>query len=213
MLFGLRSLCGGADVQPQPIPIMPVPLPCSEHLRSDYQIIYSDPAWSYTDKAHAGKRGAGHKYRCTTTEEMSQWDVSALCAPNATLFMWATMPMLPDALDLMRAWGFQYKTVAFVWHKLTKNGKSHFGMGNWTRANCEMVLLGVCGKPKRLCASVRQFIEHPVMEHSVKPAIFRESVLALMGRDLPRLEMFARCRSEGWDAWGDQLSDAPAVRE
>ena len=178
--------------------------PSFEGLRRDYQIILADPAWSYKDKCHAGKRGAEHKYRCTSTDEMGQWDIPSLCAPNATLFMWATMPMLPDALRLMSAWGFKYKTAAFVWHKLTKNGKSHFGMGNWTRANAEMVLLGVRGKPKRICASVRQVIEHPVMGHSVKPAVFRDAITALMGQ-FPRLEMFARCRSEGWDAWGDEL--------
>jgi site-specific DNA-methyltransferase (adenine-specific) len=172
---------------------------------SKYQIIYADPPWSYNDKASAGKRGACYKYPVLDTNGICALPIGGLADENCTLFMWATFPMLPDAFRVMAAWGFSYKTAAFVWVKTNKKADTDFfGMGNWTRANAEIVLLGIKGKPKRIVASVRQIVRTPIMRHSEKLDEVRERIVALMG-DLPRIELFARERVSGWDAWGNEI--------
>lgn len=99
----------------------------------------------------------------------------------------------------------------FTWHKTTKHGKSCFGMGNWTRANTEDCLFAVRGKPKRVNRGVRQFIEAPRGSHSTKPPEVRERLVRLMG-DVPRLEMFAREATPGWDIWGLEVESTIQLR-
>jgi len=105
-------------------------------------------------------------------------------------------------LDCIKSWGFEYKTVAFVWIKKTKNGKNFVGMGGWTRANSEIVLLATKGKPHRLDAGISQIIESQRQEHSKKPDIIRKKITQLLG-DLPRIELFARANIYDWDVWGN----------
>ncbi|MFN3200707.1 MAG: MT-A70 family methyltransferase [Bradymonadia bacterium] len=175
-----------------------------------YSIIYADPPWQYRDKAHAGKRGVDYKYPTMTIDDICRLDVASVCEDNAALFMWATMPLLAEGLRVMESWGFTYKTVAFVWVKTyPKAGTPFWGMGSWTRANAEIVMLGIKGRPKRISASVHQIvhaptIEAPIERHSKKPDIFRDRIVELMG-DVPRLEMFARQAPEGWDTWGNEV--------
>jgi N6-adenosine-specific RNA methylase IME4 len=129
-------------------------------------------------------------------------NVGDLCAPDAALFLWTTWPMILDALGLMVEWGFSYKTVGFVWVKQSSTGrKMHWGMGNWTRANSEVCLLGVRGKIRRVDKGVHQIVEAPVTKHSQKPAEVREKIATLMG-DVLGIEMFARGTAPGWDCWG-----------
>ena len=178
-----------------------------------YQIIYADPPWSYKDRATAGNRGAAFKYSVAETDLICRLPVASISDENSALFMWATMPMLPDALRVISAWGFRYKTAAFVWVKKNKKADTDFfGMGNWTRANAELCLLGVKGKPKRVSASVRQVIQSPVLRHSEKPAEIRERIVELMG-DLPRIELFARVVSDGWHVWGNEVHSDVALTE
>ena len=118
--------------------------------------------------------------------------------------MWATFPMLREALDVIEAWGFTYKSIAFNWVKQNKSGVGLFmGLGNWTRSNSEICLLAVKGKPKRVSAGVHSVILSPIQQHSRKPAEARDRIVELMG-DLPRIELFAREAAPGWDAWGDE---------
>ena len=129
--------------------------------------------------------------------------------------MWATFPMLREALDVIEAWGFSYKTVAFNWVKQNRNGTGIFmGLGNWTRSNSEICLLATKGKPKRISGSVRSIVLSPLQQHSTKPAEIRDRIVELMG-DLPRIELFAREAAPGWDVWGNEaptpeVKDAPA---
>ena len=119
--------------------------------------------------------------------------------------MWATFPMLREALDVIEAWGFSYKTVAFNWVKQNRNGTGIFmGLGNWTRSNSEICLLATKGHPKRQAADIHQFIISPIEAHSKKPDETRDKIVALMG-DLPRVELFARQTSPGWDVWGNEV--------
>ena len=120
--------------------------------------------------------------------------------------MWATFPQLPEALRLIKAWGFSFKTVAFVWLKLNRKSPTWFyGLGYWTRGNAEICLLAKRGHPKRYSRSVHQFIISPIEEHSKKPEEARRRIVELMG-DLPRIELFARQKADGWDVWGNEVA-------
>jgi N6-adenosine-specific RNA methylase IME4 len=171
-----------------------------------YQIILADPPWSYRDKCNSGQRGAGYKYPCLDLSDLMQLPVKSIADDDCVLFMWHVAPMPLEAIKLVEAWGFTLKTMkGFTWHKTNKlAGTSFIGMGNWTRANTEDCLIAVKGRPKRIDASVRQFIESTIRKHSQKPDEVRDRIVKLMG-DLPRIELFARQRADGWDAWGNEL--------
>lgn len=172
-----------------------------------YKIIYADPPWSYNDKS-MNRGGAERHYKTTPNSELSQIDVSSICDDDCILFMWATFPKMQEALDLMRAWGFTYKTNAFTWIKKNKVSHSLFwGMGRWTRSNAEVCLLGVKGKPKRLDIGVHSVVESAIRRHSEKPPEVRGLITRLVG-DLPKLEMFARCAPDGWDVFGNEAPNS-----
>lgn len=169
-----------------------------------YNIILCDPPWSYNDKALAGNRGACCKYTVMNIDDIKYLPIHEIADKNCLLFLWITMPKLNEVFDVIKAWGFEYKTVAFTWVKKYKNGDNFMGMGRWTRANAELCLLCTKGKPKRISASVRQIIESVPEKHSKKPDIVRDKIIELCG-DLPRIELFARQRAEGWDSWGNEI--------
>lgn len=174
-----------------------------------YNIIYADPAWQYNDRRlirKDGKKpkfgiGAGNHYKTMTTKQIMAMPVKNITADNAVLFLWVTMPRLPDGLKVMQAWGFEYKTNAFTWIKTNKDGSPFFGIGYYTRSNAEICLLGVKGKLKPVSHSVHSVIMEPKREHSRKPDTARDRIVQLFG-DLPRLEMFTRERAPGWAAHG-----------
>ena len=173
-----------------------------------YNIIYADPPWTYRDKALAGNRGAGCKYDLMTQDELKELPIDMIAADDCCLFMWVTMPMLQEGLDLVNAWGFTYKTNAFTWVKKNKVADTLFwGMGRWTRSNAELCLLATKGHPHRASAGVHSVIESKIERHSKKPDEVRNRIVQLCG-DLPRIELFARERAEGWNAFGNELADS-----
>ena len=170
-----------------------------------YQIIYADPPWSYRDKASAGNRGASFKYDVQDHKWICGLPVENISDDNCVLFLWITMPQLPNVFEVIKEWGFVYKTCAFTWVKRNKLQPSWFmGMGNWTRANSELCLLATKGKPKRASASVHSVIDTPVERHSKKPDVVKDRIVQLCG-DLPRIELFARQKTLGWDSWGNEV--------
>lgn len=177
-----------------------------------YSIIYADPPWNYENwsqkwhKEHSESRWAGRKYGLMETEDICALPVDSIAAENSVLFLWTISTMIPAALKVIESWGFKYKTLGFVWVKKNKIADSLFwGMGFWTRSNAEICLLAVKGKPlPRISRSVHQVIHSPVKKHSEKPAEARERIVELLG-DLPRIELFARERVDGWDAWGNEV--------
>lgn len=181
-----------------------------------YSIIYADPPWHFETWGEGGNRNVTAKYPTMTCAEMCELPVSDWAADDCALFMWIVWPKLFEAIDVMKAWGFTYKTCAFCWlkadpYRLFADEKTPFaGMGYWTRANSEVCLLGTRGKPKRRSASVRQGIISPRREHSRKPDKIPDRIVELMG-DLPRLEMFARTKRDGWDAWGNETNKFKAT--
>lgn len=171
-----------------------------------YHIIYADPPWRYVVWSKKGNgRSAESHYPTMSLNEICALPVREIAALDSTLFLWATFPNLPEAFQVISAWGFQFKTVAFVWVKRNRKSESWFwGMGYWTRANAEICLLATRGHPKRESRRIHQIIDTPVEEHSKKPDIVRERIVELMG-DLPRIELFARRKWQGWDSWGNEV--------
>ena len=168
-----------------------------------YNIIYADPPWRYEQRKVQG--AAENHYPTMSIDELCALPVESLAAKDCLLFLWATFPMLPEALRLIKAWGFSFKTVAFVWLKQNRKSPTWFyGLGRWTRGNAEICLLAKRGNPKRHSASVHQFIISPIEQHSKKPDVTRDKTVELAG-DLPRVELFARQKIPGWDVWGNEV--------
>ena len=173
-----------------------------------YKTVLADCAWLYANQGCQGTM-ANH-YPGMKIEDICSLPVGDICDDDCVLFFWATYPMLQEALQVIKAWGFTYKSIAFQWVKINhKAGTPFFGLGYWTRGNTEPCLLATRGKPKRISAGVFQIIDEPLVleapltRHSEKPAIVRDKIVELMG-DLPRIELFARQKTEGWDTWGNE---------
>lgn len=167
-----------------------------------YNIIYADPPWRYFEE---GFKNQSQHYNTMSLEDICHLDVTSLGADDCILFLWVTFPMLDNFMDVIRCWGFEYSTVGFVWVKSTKDkGGFAFGLGAWTRSNAEICVIAKRGTIPRQDASISQIIYEPVGEHSAKPAIVREKIVQLVG-DLPRIELFARTKTEGWDVWGNEV--------
>jgi len=171
-----------------------------------YNIIYADPPWRYM---WSGAEGAAENhYPTMALPELCRLPVPEISAKDCALFLWATFPTLVESLQLIEAWGFRYKTVAFVWAKQNRKSPTWFmGTGFWTRCNAEICLLATKGHPKRQARNVRQLIVSPVAEHSRKPDEARRRIVTLMG-DLPRLELFARDTTPGWAVFGNEVENS-----
>lgn len=127
--------------------------------------------------------------------------------------MWITFPLLEEMGEVLKAWGFKYKTVAFVWIKQNKKSDSLFwGMGYWTRANAEICILATKGSPKRYSKGIHQVIVSHIERHSKKPEEARKRIEQLMG-DVPKIELFARETADGWDTWGNEAPDGISIPE
>ena len=138
-------------------------------------------------------------------EDIKRLPVRELADKDCALFLWVTFPMLCDAWGVMEAWGFSFKTVAFVWIKLNRKTDGIFwGLGHWTRANAELCLLATRGHPKRQSCNVHQVIISHIEEHSKKHDEARRRIEVLMG-DVPRVELFARQSPPDWDVWGNEV--------
>ncbi len=171
-----------------------------------YNIIYADPPWQYKVYSKRGKsRSAESHYKTMSIEDICKLPVEKIADKDSVLFMWITFPTLKEGLKVIEEWGFKYKTVAFVWIKQNRKTPSLFwSMGFWTRANAEICILATRGNPKRISARVHQVIISPIEEHSKKPDETRKRIIELVG-DIPRIELFARQKVEGWDTWGDEV--------
>ena len=172
-----------------------------------YKVIYADPPWAYQVWSQKGAgRSAESHYPTMSMADIKALPVKDIADKDCALFLWVTFPMLKEAWDVMAAWGFTYKTVAFVWVKQCRKSDNIFtGMGYWTRANAEICLLATRGHPKREAKNVKQVIISHVQRHSQKPDEVRQRIEALMG-DVPRIELFARVSPPGWDVWGNEVA-------
>jgi N6-adenosine-specific RNA methylase IME4 len=187
-----------------------------------YGVIYADPPWHFRTFGPKGRKrspdwkphkdAAAQHYETMSIDDMMKLPIANIAEENCALFMWISWPMLEDALRLMSAWGFTYKTCAFSWIKANASQIDLFrddldgqiGLGYWTRSNGEVCLLAMRGKPKRLKKDVRQAIIEPRRQHSRKPDCVYERIERLMG-DVPKIELFSRTRRKGWDMVGHQV--------
>lgn len=169
----------------------------SEMIR--YGAILADPPWKFDTWGPGGLDKAPEKHYTTeSVSSLSEIPVRDWAADDCALFMWIIDSHLEQALSLMNAWDFKYKTIAFIWRKT-----GGIGLGYWSRKQAEVCLLGTRGKPKRLSGGVRQVIEAPRREHSRKPDEIYSRVEELVAG--PYLEMFARQPWDGWDSWGNEV--------
>ena len=173
-----------------------------------YKIILADPPWQYKNFQGKGSYygDVSRHYKTMSLDELKKLSVYWISDKDSVLFMWATFPNLREALDLVQAWGFGYKTVAFVWVKMTNDmGEPRGdGLGFYTNSNAEIVLLGKKGKLERKSKKVKQIILAPKRGHSKKPDEVYTRIEELYG-EISRIELFARHKREGWDAWGNEV--------
>lgn len=168
--------------------------------------ILADPPWAF--KTWSGKTGTPHRtandhYATVHHTDIARLPVRQIAARDCALFMWVVDSHIVEAIELAAAWGFAFKTRAFVWLKTTKTGTPKIGMGYWTRKQTEECLLFTRGKPRRLGKGVRQLITAPRREHSRKPDEIYDRIQALVAG--PYLELFARQRWPGWSAFGNEV--------
>ncbi len=167
-----------------------------------YSIILADPPWKYFETGH---RNQSFHYNTMTLEEIRNLPVKDLCKDDCILFLWVTFPILEESFKIIESWGFSYSTCGFNWVKRNKKSDGwFFGLGNWTRANSELCLIATKGKPVRQSTNVFQIIDTHMEGHSKKPDCVRDKIVELMG-DIPRIELFAREKTKGWDTWGNEI--------
>lgn len=178
-----------------------------------FQIIYADPPWDYGGKMQFDKSGiktenpgftrnvfisaADFKYPTLKTPELMDLNVPAIADDDCLLFMWATNPHLAQAIELGKSWGFEYKTVGFVWNKMVHNP------GKYTMSYCELCLIFKKGRipSPRGARNVKQLVEERRGAHSEKPAQIRDNIQSMFPQQR-KIELFARHRTNGWDVWG-----------
>lgn len=181
------------------------PLPAAE---GGWQLVLADPPWDFKawEESSGNPRLASAHYPTLGADGIAALPVRRVAARDAVLLLWACMPLLPEALRVVRAWGFTYKTVAFTWVKLNQDGAPSTGMGYYTRANAELCLLATRGKGlPRVSRDVPQVIQSRRREHSRKPDGQYDRVERLFGPSVRRLELFARTAWPGWAAWGREV--------
>lgn len=183
-----------------------------------FDIIYADPPWHYNGKLQYDKSSkcvekidisrnifistAAFKYPTVKTKDLMKIPIYEIAKDDCLLFMWSTNPHLTQAMDLGKAWGFEYKTIAFVWDKMNHNP------GQYTLSNCELCLVFKRGRiPKpRGARNIQQLVRSPRRKHSMKPDEVRNNIEKMFPNQ-KRIELFARGRFESWSEWGLDVLD------
>lgn len=168
-----------------------------------YSIVYADPPWDYkgqTQHNGAGGRatgGARSHYSTVKLADLKRLNVSSICAPDCLLFMWTSSPHADQAMELLKAWGFAWATVGFIWHK----GKTNPGF--YTLSECEICYIGKKGKipQPRGSRRERQFLSALREGHSMKPDEIRHRIWRMFPAQR-KIELFATKQVQGWDSWG-----------
>jgi len=181
-----------------------------------YKVIYADPPWLYDNAGTQRSRGmARSAYECMPIEEIKALPVASIADNDCLLFLWATMPKLREALEVIEAWSFKYITCAFVWIKLNPSVKNilffqqkdiYSGLGHWVNGNAELVLLGRKGKPIRVAKNVKQIVIEPRGRHSEKPEEIRRRIDQLTGA-AKKIELFARKQVPNWTTLGNGINN------
>jgi N6-adenosine-specific RNA methylase IME4 len=183
-----------------------IPLP-----NKKYNIIYADPPWKFSSaKYQDGNRGFGNRvenfYQTMDSKQICSLPVKDISEENSILFMWVTDSHLLEGLDVIKSWGFRYATIGFTWVKKYKTGSYCYNFGSYTLKSTEICLIGLKGKLKNIKNknNVKGLVFAERTKHSKKPDCIRDKILELCG-DKPRIELFARQKTEGWDCWGNEV--------
>lgn len=181
--------------------------------QNKYDVVYADPPWSYYNDMTVGPDCTTVKgmrrppYPVMSVKDICDLPVKNITAEDAILFIWTTDYHLGRCInEVIPAWGFEYKTIGFVWAKKDRSGKQVSFMGAYTKkSGCELCLIATKGNPHNMVVDhkVNSFVEYPRQEHSKKPDIVRDSIVRLVGGDRKMIELFARDNFEGWDVWGN----------
>lgn len=173
-----------------------------------YQIIYADPPWNlkYLKETKKGINVYDLPYPTMGDKEIIELPVEQIADTNAVLFLWCVDNKIPLISDIMQGWGFKYVNVGFVWNKIAKTTNGvNATLSKYTRKSCEFCYIGKRGKYiVKKPSTVNQIINIPKEKHSKKPSAIRDRIVKLMG-DLPRIELFARQKVDGWDCWGNEV--------
>lgn len=166
-----------------------------------YKIILSDPPWEYDNKntGESNLSGSCQKYTTMPLYKIKSLPVQDISMKDSCLFLWGTTPLLPEALEVMKSWGFKYKTTIY-WRKIMS-----LGMGYWFRGQVEVCLLGIKGNIKPFRLQRPNFIQSHARDHSRKPDELYDIIDSLNLN--PKIELFARKRRNGWNSWGNQISN------
>ena len=171
--------------------------------KKKYNVIYADPPWAY-DESGTGKRVVHSKYPTMSISNIKRLPVQDITDDNCLLFLWVTFPRLQEGLEVINAWGFRYYGLFKNWIKINKKSDSLFwGMGYYSRQNPEILLIGLKGKIPPQVRDEHSVLKSRIREHSRKPDQAREQIARVTG-NLPRIELFARQKVEGWDVWGNE---------
>ena len=197
--------------------VLPVVRRSTYSAQPPYTVIYADPPWSYNRGVYQDgereERTLDEQYATMRQDELESLGVREIADKDCALFMWTTDSHLLDALKLMRVWGFDYRTIAFIWVKRADTWQVEATVGAWTMKNCEICLLGVRGNmlQHKKVNNIYQVVESKRTKHSKKPNEVRRRIERLFG-DVPRVELFARQASEGWACWGNEVQSDIELR-
>lgn len=176
-----------------------------------YQVLYADPPWDYNGKKqHANGKdpvaSAIDHYNTMPLAKLKELNVKSICSKDSICFMWSSSPHLEQSIELMKAWGFTYKTIAFVWYKQKCNP------GYYTLSECEVCIVGKRGRfpTDRGSRKERQFLSEMRGKHSAKPEEIRERIEKMFPTQ-KKLELFARTKKEGWDVYGNEVDTSISI--
>ena len=176
--------------------------------KKKYKIILADPPWAYENysnlKDDTQRKACGRMlYNTMEVKEICELPISDITDESCVLFIWVTMPLLDKVFEIINAWGFKYKCCGFTWIKTTSKG-IYSGLGHYTLGNAELCLIATKKKfPKRVYP-VKQVIMSKLRGHSRKPDEVYTRIEKMYG-DVSKIELFARTKRQGWDAWGNQV--------
>lgn len=180
-----------------------------------YRVIYADPPWNYGSKSAVNNtKGSEHKplsdhYSTMSLNELKQLPIKSMTKDDAACFMWVTDSHLDEAIEIFKAWGFKYKTIAFNWVKTTSKGNYCKNVAPWTMKSSEICLLGTKGAMTKYkeANNIESLVIAERTKHSRKPEEVRKRIEQLFG-DQNKLEMFARKSSDGWDVFGNEVDNS-----
>lgn len=173
---------------------------------SKNKVIYADPPWAYNNKKLGRGKNPHPEYNTMTLEELQNFPINNYAHNDCVLFMWAVTPQIPESMKLLESWGFEYKTM-IVWQK----DMNHGGLGYWFSIHTEFLIIAIRGKVKPFHSKKKNIIKLISKNHSKKPEYFRKLIEEVTKDLQPRIELFARTKSHGWNVFGNdpKLQNTP----